>query len=93
MLCAERQHLGAEAAQPQAGVPGAAAVSALALPELHTLLFETAMLVADDLQCVADREVSLARTLTRRAARAMAAARKNFRGGWPPHGANGRLRA
>ena len=71
------------AAQPQAGVPVAAAVSALALQEPHTLLFETAMLVADVPQCVADRAVSMARNLTRRAARQMAAARKSFRGGRP----------
>ena len=65
--------------QLQAGVPGAASVSALALLEPHRQLFETAMLVADDLQCVVDSEVPLARKLTRRAARQMAAARKSFR--------------
>ena len=69
--------------QLQAGVPGAASVSAPVLLELHRQLFETAMLVTDDSQCAAHREVSMARKLTRRAARQMAAARKSFRGGRP----------
>ena len=58
-------------------------VSAAALLGLHTLIFETAMLMVDDLQYVVDSEVPLARKLTRRAARQMAAARKSFRGGRP----------
>ena len=82
-MCAERQGPDAEAVQPQAGVPSAASASALPLLKLHRLLFETAMLMTDVRECPPDREVPMARKLTRRAARQMAAARKSFRGGRP----------
>ena len=51
--------------------------------ELPTLLCETAMFVIDVCQCLLDREGWMARKLTRRTTRQMAAARKSFRGGRP----------
>jgi len=69
--------------QPPVDIPRAASVSALAQLELHTLLVETAMLVTEARERPPDREVLMARKLTRRAARQMAAARKSFRGGRP----------
>jgi len=68
---------------PQAGVPVAASFAAQSLLDVHRLLFETAMLVTDVAKCPPDREVPMARKLTRRAARQMARRPENFRGGRP----------
>ena len=75
--------LAAEPPRSPAGVPVAASFAAQSLLDVHRLLFETAMLVTDVAKCPPDREVPMARNLTRRAARQMAAKRKSFRGGRP----------